>query len=177
MSIIYSVSISNIIFIIYSYFINYKILESNYYRFPFTVHIIFWILSIVSLGGTRFIYRVIEDKECNKNKCNCDSKEKKLLIIGAGDAAALIIKEIKRNRELNYSIIGLIDDDIEKLGKRINGIPVLGGRESIIKISKNKKIDEIILAIPSASSSTKSEIVSICKETSCKLKTYQAWIR
>ncbi|NFS08156.1 polysaccharide biosynthesis protein [Clostridium botulinum] len=171
MSIIYSVYISNIIFIIYSYFINYKILESNYYRFPFTVHIIFWILSIVSLGGTRFIYRVIEDKECNKNKCNCDSKEKKLLIIGAGDAAALIIKEIKRNRELNYSIIGLIDDDIEKLGKRINGIPVLGGRESIIKISKNKKIDEIILAIPSASSSTKSEIVSICKETSCKLKT------
>ncbi|MCR1972767.1 polysaccharide biosynthesis protein, partial [Clostridium sporogenes] len=152
-------------------FINYKVLESNYFRFPFTVHIIFWILSIVSLGGTRFIYRVIEDKECNKNKCNCDSKEKKLLIIGAGDAAALIIKEIKRNKELNYSIIGLIDDDIEKLGKRINGIPVLGGRESIIKISKNKKIDEIILAIPSASSLTKSEIVSICKETSCKLKT------
>ncbi|MCW6083933.1 polysaccharide biosynthesis protein, partial [Clostridium botulinum] len=147
------------------------ILESNYYRFPFTVHIIFWILSIVSLGGTRFIYRVIEDKESNKNKCNCDSKEKKLLIIGAGDAAALIIKEIKRNKELNYRIIGLIDDDIEKLGKRINSIPVLGGRESIIKISKNKKIDEIILAIPSASPSIKSEIVSICKETSCKLKT------
>lgn len=176
-SIIYSVSISNFIFIIYSYFINYKVLESNYFRFPFTVHIIFWILSIVSLGGTRFIYRVIEDKERNKDKCNCDSKEKKLLIIGAGDAAALIIKEIKRNKELNYNIIGLIDDDIEKLGKRINGIPVLGGREGIIRMSKNKKIDEIILAIPSASSVTKSEIVSICKETSCKLKTLQAWIR
>ncbi|WP_050606714.1 polysaccharide biosynthesis protein [Clostridium niameyense] len=171
-SIIYSVSISNIIFIIYSYFINYKIFESSYYRFPFTVHIIFWILSIVSLGGLRFICRVIEDKKDAKNhKCTCEGKRKKLLIIGAGDAAALIIKEIKRNDVLNYNIVGLIDDNINKKGKHINGIPVLGGREDINKITQNKNVDEIILAIPSVPIEEKRNILSICKNTKCKLKT------
>ncbi|AWZ49124.1 polysaccharide biosynthesis protein [Hathewaya limosa] len=167
-SIIYSVSISNIFFIIYSYFINYKLFESNYYRFPFTVHIIFWILSIVSLGGTRFVYRIIEDKKAQKlNK----KARKNLIIIGAGDAAALIIKEIGRNTELNYKIIGLIDDDRDKVGKRINSIPVLGGRNDILSITRKKHIDEIIFAIPSVDASTKSEIISICKETKCRLRT------
>lgn len=167
-SIIYSVSISNIFFIIYSYFINYKLFESNYYRFPFTVHIIFWILSIVSLGGTRFVYRIIEDKKAQKlNK----KARKNLIIIGAGDAAALIIKEIGRNTELNYKIIGLIDDDRDKVGKRINSIPVLGGRNDILSITRKKHIDEIIFAIPSVDASTKSEMISICKETKCRLRT------
>ena len=57
-SIVYSVSASNVIFVIYSYFINYKFLENRYYRFPYTVHIIFWILSVLALGGIRFIYKI-----------------------------------------------------------------------------------------------------------------------
>lgn len=168
MSIVYSLSLSNIIFIIYSYSINYKILQSTYYRFPFTVHIIFWLLSILFLGGTRFIFRVMQER---KNSLDSNEPKKNLLIIGAGDAAALIIKEVRRNRDMNYNILGLIDDDQYKIGKRINSIPVLGGTDRIVEVTRENNIDEIILAIPSVDSKRKSQIISICKESKCKLRT------
>jgi FlaA1/EpsC-like NDP-sugar epimerase len=167
-SIIYSVSLANVIFIIYSYLVNYKFLENRYYRFPFSVHIIFWILSVVALGGTRFTYRVMGDVKGEKVSKN---RHKKLLLIGAGDAAALLIKEIKRHKNLNYDIVGLIDDDNEKKGRLINGIEVIGGREKILDICKKNSVEEIILAIPSADLQTKREIVNICKDTKCNLKT------
>ncbi|OFI05783.1 UDP-N-acetyl-alpha-D-glucosamine C6 dehydratase [Clostridium acetireducens DSM 10703] len=168
LSIIYSLSLSNIVFILYSYLITYRLFENRYYRFPFTAHIIFWILSVVSLGGTRFILRIIENQEgykYSKGKC------KNLLIIGAGDAAALLIKEIKKSNNLNYNIIGLIDDDKSKKGKLISGVKVLGGRERIIEICNQKHIEEIILAIPSADVKIKRAIINTCKNTKCKLKT------
>ncbi|WP_343766238.1 nucleoside-diphosphate sugar epimerase/dehydratase [Clostridium malenominatum] len=168
MSIIYSLSLSNVIFIVYSYFINYKLLESRYFRFPFTVHIIFWIISVASLGGTRFIARVIEEKSMSKD---CVKSKKRLLIIGAGDAAALLIKEIKRSNNLNYETIGLIDDDRSKIGKLISGAKVIGTREDIIRLCLELKVEEIILAIPSASVETKRNIINICKNTNAKLKT------
>lgn len=168
LSIVYSVSLSNIVFIIYSYFINYKILENRYYRFPFTVHIIFWMLCIATLGGTRFVYRV---KNYKLSEQLSDNNYKKLLIIGAGDAASLLIKEIKKHNELTYNIIGLIDDDESKVGKRINGSKVLGGREKIVEICKKYGVEEIIFAMPSADIKTKKDIINICKNTNCKLKT------
>lgn len=167
-SIVYSVSLSNIIFVIYSYFINYKFLENRYYRFPYTVHIIFWILSVLALGGIRLIYRVSEDKSVGKYK---KTRNKRLLIIGAGDASAVLIKEIKKNGNFNYDIVGLIDDDETKRKKLINGIKVLGGRNDIPKICKEESIEEIIIAMPSADIKTKREIINICKTTKCKLKT------
>ncbi|BAH07866.1 polysaccharide biosynthesis protein [Clostridium kluyveri] len=167
-SIVYSVSLSNIIFIIYSYFVNYKILENRYYRFPYTVHIILWILSVLALGGIRFTYRLSGDKK----EENCTKRRhKNLLIIGAGDAAAMLIKEIKKHTNFNYNIIGLIDDDKSKRGKLIKGIEVLGGRNEIIEVCKNRQIEEIIIAMPSAELHTKREIINICKNTKCKLKT------
>lgn len=168
MSVIYSVSLSNIIFIIYSYFINYKFLENRFYRFPFTVLIIFWILSVVALGGVRFMWRVAGNNNLAKNNAD-DSK--RLLIIGAGDASALLIKEIKRHKSFNYNIVGLIDDDASKQGRLINGIEVIGGRDRIIGVCEEKAVEEIILAIPSAELETKREIINICRDTKSKLKT------
>ncbi|WPC41323.1 nucleoside-diphosphate sugar epimerase/dehydratase [Clostridium sp. JS66] len=169
MSIIYSISISNIIFVIYSYVINYKFLEKTpYYRFPFSVHIIFWILSVIALGGIRFNYRV---KEESKEEKTGKKHDKKLLIIGAGDASAMLIKEIKRHKDLTYDIVGLIDDDESKKGKLINGIKVIGGREHINRVCNQKGVEEIILAMPSADLRIKREIINICKNTKCKLKT------
>ncbi|MFL0194604.1 polysaccharide biosynthesis protein [Clostridium sp. WILCCON 0269] len=168
MSIIYSVSLANIAFIIYSYFVNYKFLENRYFRFPFSVHIIFWILSVIALGGTRFTYRIVES---NKGDKVTEDIDKKLLIIGAGDASALLIKEIKGHKDLNYDIVGLIDDDPLKKGKFINGIEVMGTRERIVDVCRKKGVEEIILSIPSADVQVKREIVNICKDTKCKLKT------
>ncbi|BDR84737.1 capD protein [Clostridium tetani] len=167
-SIIYSLSLSNVVIILYNYFVTYKLLETKYMRFPYAAHIIFWILSVAFLGGTRFLYRVVGEIQSDKI---CNKKKNKLLIIGAGDAAALLIKEIKKNTNLNYEIIGLIDDNEEKIGKTINGIKVIGSRRDIRNISEEKKIEEIILAIPSVDAGTKREIINICKNTKAKLKT------
>ncbi|AVP53964.1 polysaccharide biosynthesis protein [Clostridium tetani] len=167
-SIIYSLSLSNVVIILYNYFVTYKLLETKYMRFPYAAHIIFWILSVAFLGGTRFLYRVVGEIQSDRI---CNKKKNKLLIIGAGDAAALLIKEIKKNTNLNYEIIGLIDDNEEKIGKTINGIKVIGSRRDIINISEEKKIEEIILAIPSVDAGTKREIINICKNTKAKLKT------
>jgi FlaA1/EpsC-like NDP-sugar epimerase len=167
-SIIYSISLTNVVFIIYSYFINYKLLENQYFRFPFTVHIIFWILSTVLLGGTRFAFRVSEGLQKNTIK---EEKLIRLLIVGAGDAGAMLIKEIKKHNELNYDIIGIIDDDSSKVGKTISGIKILGNRNKIVYICKEYDIDEIILAIPSADLQTQKEILKFCKQAKCKLKT------
>lgn len=168
MSIIYSVSLANIIFIIYSYLVNYKFLENRFYRFPFTVHIIFWILSVIALGGMRFTWRVVEDNKLGKDSIDSN---KRLLIIGAGDASALLIKETKRHKSFNYNIVGLIDDDASKQGRLINGIEVIGGRDRIIDVCEEKAVEEIILAIPSADIESKREIINICRDTKCKLKT------
>ncbi|WP_392486884.1 polysaccharide biosynthesis protein [Haloimpatiens sp. FM7315] len=168
LSIVYSISISNVVFILYSYFITYKIFENNYYRFPFTVHIIFWLLSVVSLGGIRFVYRIIGTEKL-KDCVNADRK--KVLIIGAGDAGVLLLKEVKKHKEFNFDVVGFIDDDSSKKGKVINGVQVLGDRKDIIKASIDYEVDEIIMAIPSAEIDTKKDIISVCKETKCKLKT------
>lgn len=167
LSIIYSVSISNIVIFIYGYAVNYKIFNSNFFRFPFSVHIIFWILCIMSLGGSRFLYRISEEKGRN---IQSTQETKNLLIVGAGDAAAMLIKELKKHRDLNYSIEGLIDDDETKINKRIGGIKVIGNRNDIKRIAQEFKIDEIIIAVPSIDNKETRNIINICKTTNCKLK-------
>ncbi|MCY6483557.1 nucleoside-diphosphate sugar epimerase/dehydratase [Clostridium aestuarii] len=169
-SIIYSVSLSNIIFILYSYLISHKILKFGHYRFPFTVHIIYWLLCVIALGGTRFVYRIISryNKVGDANKKN---EVKRVLLIGAGDAGAMLIREIKKHEELNYDIVGIIDDDVSKKGKVINAIKVIGNRKNIVSICKENEIKEIFIAVPSIPFQERKEIYNICKTTNCKLKT------
>lgn len=167
-SIIYSVSLSNIIFIFYSYSINFKLLNYVHYRFPATVHIIFWLLSIGALGGTRFMYRIIGR---NENTVQIDKKASKVLVIGAGDAGAMLIKEIKKHKSLNYDIVGFIDDDLSKVGQVINGTKIIGTRNELLKICNEKKIEDLFIALPSAPFQERREIYNICKKTGCKLKT------
>ncbi|MDI6751664.1 MAG: polysaccharide biosynthesis protein [bacterium] len=95
---------------------------------------------------------------------------KNLLVIGAGDAGWRVIREIQAHRELGYQIIGLIDDDPEKLKKEVMGVRVLGGRERICEIGKKERVDEIILAIPSADGKVIREIINHCKETRASFK-------
>lgn len=168
LSIVYSMTATNIVFILYGYLITHTLLKNQFFRFPITVHIIFWILSVISLGGGRFFFRILENSSINKVG---SKKKKNLLIIGAGDAAAILIKEIKNKTGLNYRIVGLIDDNEKKIGKRIHGIKVLGDRNKIISVCKSYKVDEIMLAMPSVDKITKSEILNICKQVTKNIKT------
>lgn len=167
LSIVYSMTLSNIVFIIYSYLISHILLKSVYYRFPMTVHIIFWLLSVISLGGVRFLYRLI----ANSGNGKSGEKKKNLLIIGAGDAGAILIKEIQNNSSLNYKVIGLIDDNKNKLGKRIHGVKILGDRSKISAVCSQNRIDEIMVAMPSVDKHEQKEILDICKKYTKNIKT------
>jgi len=106
-----------------------------------------------------------------KYRIEYDSEGKRILIIGAGNASMILLREQITNKDMNYRIVGLIDDDKNKKNFIMHGCRVLGDTADIPYIAEKYEIDEIIFAIPSASAKRKSEILSICSETTCKIKT------
>lgn len=135
---------------------------------PRSIYILTFILDIVLIGGIRFSYRATRRM---KNSGVSNRKGlKRVMIVGAGQAGALVIQELKNHEELNSVPVAVIDDDDTKLGKKINSVPVLGDRYHIRKIAEKKKIDEIIIAIPSSSKKEIKEILEECSKTRCKLK-------
>jgi FlaA1/EpsC-like NDP-sugar epimerase len=136
---------------------------------PRSIFIIVGMLDIILLGGLRFSYRLL-----NKFKTNgifLDKvSHKRVMIVGAGDAGVMVIKEMRKHHQLNSIPVALIDDNKQKIGRSINGVPVMGNRNDIQTVAKQKKVDEIIIAIPSASKREIKEVVKECKKTDCKLK-------
>ena len=121
--------------------------------------------------GIRFSYRFCRYlKEAREQRFGCGEPQKRVMIIGAGDAGRAIIKEILDSRHLTMKVCCVIDDDCNKEGRYINGIPIIGDRSVILKNVEKYKIDKIILAIPSASKEERREILEICKMTKCELK-------
>lgn len=122
--------------------------------------------------GIRFSYRFCRYlKEAREQCFGCGEPQQRVMIIGAGDAGRVIIKEILDSRFLTMKVCCVIDDDCNKTGRYINGIPIVGDRFSILKNVEKYKIDKIILAIPSASKEERREILEICKMIKCELKT------
>ncbi len=97
-------------------------------------------------------------------------EDSRIMVIGGGEAGALIIKEYIYNSTIDGIPVAIIDDNPALLGRKIYGVPVVGDRNSIISAAKKYKIDKIILAIPSAPKIESQKILNICTETKCKLK-------
>ena len=127
-----------------------------------------YVFSLISfIFVSRFSYRFFRSlKHKQQNKNNGIS----VMVIGAGEAANVIIKEIVNSNFSTMVIRCIIDDDQGKWGRFIQGIKVVGGRDKIIECADIFGIDEIIVAMPSISRSQLSEILDICKETNCKLR-------
>lgn len=104
-------------------------------------------------------------------------KKKNLLIVGAGNAARTIINDIDKNGNSPYKIVGLTDDNPDKIGGMISGHCVLGGSTSIPKIVKTNAVDEIVIALPSAKESEKKKIIELCKSAGCAVKILPAVCR
>lgn len=134
---------------------------------PISVYIIATLFDMMFIGGARFCLRVVK---LYMDKFNQDKNKKRIMIIGAGEAGVLVIKEYKNHPRLNSKPVALIDDDEYKQGRVIMGVPVVGKRDDILAQVEKLKIDEIILAMPSASKKDISSIVDICKKTKAKLK-------
>lgn len=132
--------------------------------FPF----MFFFLLIGFTFASRFCYRFFRGLKRKKSKQNQGTN---IMIIGAGEAANLIIKEILSSKYTHMQIRCIIDDDTNKQGRYIQGIKVVGNREKIKESVDAYAIDEIFIAMPSVPKSVLSGIIDICKDTSCKLRT------
>lgn len=103
------------------------------------------------------------------------AKKKNVMIIGAGGAASRLIKELRSSTYVNrYNVVALIDDNKRKIGEYLDGVRVCGNRNDIVSVAEKYRVDEIFIAVPSASEQNKKELLSICVKTGCVLKTLPA---
>ncbi len=155
---------ASIAYVIPVYIIN------NYLGFEFSklFYILNTLLILGSTCGFRLSYRAI--RRINIKSIDKDDY-KNVLIIGAGSAGGMVVNEIYDNPQIGKIAIGIIDDDINKSGRRIHNIPIIGTTKDIKYIVKRYEVDEIILCIANISNERKNTIIKICNETKCKVKT------
>lgn len=129
--------------------------------FPRSVLVIDWLLSIFLIGGARLVMRLLAD---SMSSSSIKTKQaKRTLVIGAGDAGALVVRELQKNSELNLKPVGFLDDNPDKMLQQIHGIPVIGTLADINKVIEHKKIEEVIIAIPSSGGKVIRMIADVCR--------------
>jgi len=120
-----------------------------------------WLLSIVAVGGLRFAQRLLSESQARPG--SPASHARRVLVIGAGDAGALVVREMQRNRLANLLPVGLVDDDPSKQNQQIHGIPVLGPLDRLSDLIGAQRIEEVIFAIPSAPGQIVRKVAETCR--------------
>ncbi len=136
-------------------------------RLPRSVAIMDWLLLLAFVAGTRLLARSVIERP----GIGLVARGKEVLVVGAGDAGQLVIREMQRNRQLGYTPIGLIDDDPRKKNLRIHGVRVLGTTEELGHILGDNRPDEVLIALPSASGELRQRIVTITRDATVPVKT------
>ncbi len=135
---------------------------------PRSYYIFYFFFLLMTTSITRFSYRALRLIRQGFSQTNEDILN--TMVIGAGEAGSMIIHELKYSRQLNRRVMCIIDDNPSKKGKYLHGVPIVGNKDTIIENVKKYKINEIVLAIPSATQKVTREILRICNTTECKLK-------
>ncbi len=162
-NIVFATSFSTVVQIVFCYASGQKL--------PRGCYVLYWFLLTIMICGIRFGYRIL--RILNKKRTALVGKNQgtNTMVIGAGAAGNMILKEIESSQYLNIQVKCIIDDQPGCHGKLLRGVPIIGGRDKILDAVREYGIDEIIFAIPSAGVQTRKEILDICKETGCKLRT------
>lgn len=142
------------------------------YRLPYSIDLLAGIFSVLFVIGFRIIYRGYRKYIRNSQYKNKFIKDgcKRVMIVGAGTAGAMIINEMKQHKDIRQIPVAVIDDDDNKLGKSINGVKIRGNSSRIVEIAAVMKIELIVIAIPSLDKKRKKELIDICKKTNAKLQ-------
>ena len=135
---------------------------------PRSYYVFYLFLMVTTTTITRFSYRMLATVKHGLKRNR--GKIVNTLVIGAGEAGSVIVQEIRSSKYLNRNVVGIIDDNPSKKGKYLHGIKILGNRNDIKRLAEKYDVQEIILAIPSASAKDTRDILKICNETECKLK-------
>ena len=124
------------------------------------VFIIDWLILLISASGVRIAMRMFREY------FNFDAAGgKRIFIMGAGDAGEYFLRGLRYNKKLKYTPIGFIDDDTEKRGRKIHGVPILGTRNDIAGLAKKHSVSEMFIAIPSLDDISIKEITDICQKS------------
>ncbi len=118
-----------------------------------------WLLSLVLIGGSRFALRILAEQP----NAPRGGKSKRVLIVGAGDAGALVVRELQKSAQLNLIPIGFLDDDSAKQKHEIYGVSVIGKVDKLASILDDQQVDEVIIAIPSAPGQIVRVINNVCR--------------
>jgi len=132
---------------------------------PRSVFPLYGALLVLLLGGPRLLYRWLKDRRLYA------MPGRRTLVVGAGRAGEMLVRELLRNPDFDYTPVGFIDDDDEKKGREIHGVRVLGGAEKIPRLKQRLDVDFVLLAIPSATSAQMRRIVELCEEVEVPMKT------
>lgn len=139
-----------------------------FHRMPMSYYIFGAVIQFVLVTAVRFSYRYITLERSKREKHT--QVMHNAMVIGAGAAGQVIIRELKNSKKSTARPCCVIDDNSNKWGRLIEGVPVVGGREHILKSVERYHIDQILFAIPTATAEQKRDILNICQETGCELK-------
>ena len=144
------------------------VLSVFFQRMPLSYYLLGAALQFIFLIGIRFSYRLyLLVRRSSREK---EGPVERVMLIGAGSAGQMILRDINHGGERRSKVVCLIDDNPNKWHRYIDGVPVVGGRDDILPNAEKYRINKIYFAIPSASSADRREILNICKETGCALK-------
>ncbi len=144
----------------------------SHFTFPRTVVVLDWVLSIMLVGGLRFSIRTVREVAVQNAGPRSDGEaRRRILVLGAGDAGEMLMRDIMRAHGRRYQPVGFLDDSPLKQGASIHGVPVLGPLSRTADIATSEKVDEIILAIPSLRGRELRKLVELCRPTGAIIRT------
>jgi len=167
LSIVYAVTVGTGGTAAVVYFYGFSQASTLPFRLPHSAAVLLWLAMVFLIGGSRFIWRILQENAFDRH---VPGSQKQVLIVGAGDAGVLAARELKNRNYRDGRPIGFIDDSRAKQKLKLFGIPVLGTRKDIARVVKGHSIDEVIIAMPSASGESVREIVQICEKSGVDLK-------
>ena len=139
-------------------------------RMPISYYVFGAMVQFILILGVRFSYRFILLERSKRDSYSKKENVKNVMVIGAGSAGQMILRELMHSNDTEDRVRCIIDDNPNKWNRDIEGIPVVGGRDTILFAVEKYNIQRIYMAMPSAKPEEKREILNICKETGCELK-------
>ena len=151
--------------VVMTLFVTVGLLSHQLPEFSRSVLIIDWVLTLLMVGGLRMSIRIIFDANNALRNGGPSSKRpaRRILLIGAGQAGAIVVREMQKNPHLGMTPVGFLDDDRRKVGKRIYGVPVLASVEGLEQVVQSIDVDEVIIAMPRATGPVLRAIAERCR--------------
>ena len=140
------------------------------HKMPLSYYLLGYVFSFIGTIIIHFGWRIIDSLSKLFSKTMHSGNVERIMVIGAGLAGRMMLREYNESDKIFGKVVCFIDDDEEKIGRRLDGVPVVGGRDMVVKAAEQYNISKIIYAIPSGSGKTKKEYLDICCKTGCSVE-------